>query len=101
MKTLFVALAILGAASIANAQSTPDQTTPADTQTPATTTSTPTTPTTTTSTPSDVVPSPTEEWQIGGGDINPYNGWAESTYTSFFALHREPAKKHYRRHHRW
>jgi hypothetical protein len=46
---------------------------------------------------------PIEEWQVNGGDINPYNGWAESTTTSEFALHRTSSHHHHRmrrRHHR-
>jgi hypothetical protein len=74
MKTLVLALAIVAAAAVANAQDSPK-----DTQT--------------------VTASPTEEWQINGGDINTFNGWAETTYTSYFALHRKPVSR-VRRHHR-
>ncbi|HEY3780659.1 MAG TPA: hypothetical protein VGL56_06220 [Fimbriimonadaceae bacterium] len=45
--------------------------------------------------------SPIEEWQIGGADINPYNGWADvTTTTTTYTLHRH--HKHHvrrRRHH--
>jgi hypothetical protein len=48
---------------------------------------------TATSQPAIEALSPVEEWQISGGDINPYNGWAETTTVNTYALHR----KHHRR----
>ncbi len=65
---------------------TTTDTTPSTTQAPATTTP----PTSEMSANA----SPVEEWQVQGADINPYNGWAETTTVDTFALHR---KHHYRR----
>lgn len=47
-------------------------------------------------TTSEDTPSAIEEWQIHGGDINPYNGWAETTTMNTYALH---TKHHYRKRH--
>jgi hypothetical protein len=81
---------------------TTDQTTPAQPQPQAQSSGT-TTSTDNMATESAL--SPIEEWQIQGGDINPYNGWAEASESVTYGLsashhHRRVRRaRRHRRHH--